>query len=293
MRLPSLNAVRVFEAAGRLSSFKSAAAELNVTPGAVSKQIKLLEDFLGVTLFDRRSQYTALTAAGAAYLEAVGPALRSIANATARTQATDSGQPLKIWCSPFVMRRWLVPRLPAFRARLPGQEIVIDINLAKKQPLEDCDIGILRGDGRWPDYGSRLLLPIDLVPVCSPAYLKGRPPPRGFSDLKDHVILENLARPDEWPIWSSAAGGSGLPGPVAMSFSSSDTVYQAAIEGMGVAIGRTVFIEQALEDGQLVLASDVVARTGQGYYLVIPTDRPLPKRARTFQRWLLDQAHRT
>lgn len=289
MRLPPLNALRVFESAGRLSSFKSAAAELNVTPGAVSKQIKLLEEFLGLALFDRRSQFTVLTEAGATYLEAIGPALRSIAGATARTQATEGEQPLRIWCSPFIMRRWLVPRLSALQARMPGQEIIVDIDLTKKQPLEGCDIGILRGDGRWPGYASRLLFPIRLVPVCSPRYLKGRPPPRTFKDLRDHAILENLARPDEWPIWSGAAGGAGLPGSVLMSFSSSDTVYQAAIEGMGIAIGRIDFIEQQLGDGRLVLASDVVAETGQGYYLVIPTDRPLPRRAQIFQRWLLRQ----
>lgn len=290
MRLPPLNAVRMFEAAARLLSFKSAAAELNVTAGAVSKQIKLLEDHLGVALFERRAQSTTLTAAGSTYFDAIGPALAAIASASAATQAVESKSSLHVWCSPFVMRRWLVPRLPAFRALRPQLEIIIDIVAGKGAVPVNGDIGIQRGDGRWSGLREQLLFPIRLVPVCSPGYLEGRPPPKTFTGLRDHVILENLARPDEWPIWSSAAGGSGLPAPAAMSFNSSDTVLQAALEGMGVAIGRLGFIEQQISEGRLVIASETIAETNDGYYLVTPSHRPLAGHARAFQRWLLRQA---
>ncbi len=279
----------MFEATGRLSSFKLAAAELHVTPGAVSKQIKVLEEYLGFALFDRRTAETVLTPAGEAYLAAVGPALRTIEEATLASQRQDGDRPLKIWCSPFVMRRWLVPRLKEFHVRMPGQNIVIDNATSKDRSPVDGDLGIQRGDGRWVGYRSRLLFPIRLVPVCSPRYLAGRPPPQTFEAMAVHTILENLARPDEWQFWSRAAGGNGLPGGVSVSLRSSDALYEAALDGMGIAIGRLGFIERHLEDGSLVRASDIVADAADGYYLVVPAGKPMARRAVAFQRWLLRQ----
>jgi LysR family glycine cleavage system transcriptional activator len=257
----------------------------------VSKQIKLLEDYLGFSLFDRRTAETVLTSAGRTYLAAVGPALQTIEDATLASQKQDDGRPLKIWCSPFVMRRWLMPRLQEFRTRMPGQNIVIDNATSKDRTPVDGDLGIQRGDGRWAGYRSRLLFPIRLVPVCSPSYLAGRPPPETFAAMAEHTVLENLARPDEWHTWSRAAGGSGLPGGVSLSLSSSDALFQAALDGMGIAIGRLGFIDRQLEEGSLVRASGIVADAMDGYYLLVPTGKPMARRALMFQRWLLRKLH--
>lgn len=287
MPLPPLNAIRVFEATGRLSSFKLAAASLHVTPGAVSKQIKLLEEYLGFALFDRRATETTLTPAGKAYLATIGPALRAIEEATLDRKKEDGDKPLKIWCSPFVMRRWLMPRLQEFRARMPNQHIVIDNATSKDRSPADGDLGIQRGDGRWAGYRSRMLFPIRLVPVCSPRYLAGRPPPGTLDAMAGHTILENLARPDEWQIWSEAAGGRSRPDGVSVSLSSSDALYEAALDGMGIAIGRLGFIDRHLAEGSLVRVSEIVANTTDGYYLVVPNGKPMARRAVSFQRWLL------
>ncbi len=175
MRLPPLNAVRVFEAAGRLENFSKAAAELKVTPGAVSRQVRKLEEHIGASLFARVGTDVRLTPEGRLYLGSVQDALEVLEAGTQRINVKEGTQPLHIWGSRFFIRLWLVPRLPDFHKAFADQEVMITSALPSDPMPGSFDVAVKLGDGNWPGYRADLLIPRVLVPVCSPAYLRANP----------------------------------------------------------------------------------------------------------------------
>jgi LysR family glycine cleavage system transcriptional activator len=205
--LPSLNALRAFEAAGRLGSFKEAAAELHVTHGAISQQVRLLEAWLGASLFERHNRRVVLTSAARAYLAEIGPLFDQLAQATARYGVSAKvSRTLTVDAPATFTLRWLVPRLEKFRVRHPDVEVRIETSNEPVERLKDAhDIVIRGGPDTFYGYTMRPFLEESRLPVCSPALLR-RLPLRTPEDLRRHTLLHTSSLPRVWPDWLAQVG---------------------------------------------------------------------------------------
>lgn len=287
MRLPPLNAVKAFEVAGRLGNFSKAARELNVTPSAVSRQVRNLEEFLGVGLFARVGNDVQITAAGRLYLDYVHEAFAKLGAGTRAVSTESAGQPLHIWGSRFFIRLWLLPRLPDFHLQYPDQEVLITTVLPDSPLPPEIDVAILPGNGHWPSMRADLLLRRVLVPVCSPDYLKASPPLKKPADLERHTLLETSAGPDDWDRWSMSAGAGSLALARRVTFTSTDLAFSAALDGLGIVLGRHGFIETELSRGNLVKPFEPTLDAGDGFYLIYRDRHRLPARLRNFRSWIV------
>ncbi|NJN47884.1 MAG: transcriptional regulator GcvA [Candidatus Competibacteraceae bacterium] len=286
--LPSLHALRVFEAAARHLSFNRAAEELHLTPSAVSHQIRGLETFLGVSLFRRAHRKISLTPAGQRYLPLLQTAFQQIRTATERLMADRDNDLLIISVVPAFATQWLVPRLPAFQESHAQLEVrlIVSTDLTDFSH-SDVDLAIRQGSGKWTGLSSRWLIDEDLIAVCSPALLTGKQPLRQLSDLRSELLLHVISRIGDWKNWLEAAGASHVNPEGGSRFQNWSLALEAAIAGMGVVIiGRRV-VSHHLDSGRLIIPFDVSLRSHHAYYLVYPGEREsLPKIAK-FRRWLL------
>jgi LysR family glycine cleavage system transcriptional activator len=293
-RLPPLNALRSFEAAARHASFSRAADELGVTHGAVSKQIRVLEDDLGQQLFSRGVRQVKLTAAGRELLAEIAPALERIGAAAAalrRGPSQDAGE-VRINTRPSFALRWLIPHLPQFVRAYPGIEPQITTSTLEPARLSPSafDIAIRRatpgrGGSAWPDgMQPQAFLPEGALPVASPALLAERPVHR-LEDLNRHVLLHTATRQKDWEDWLRLAGCSELHPAGALWFEHQQFTLQAAIDGMGVAIGLSVLAAADLAEGRLAqaLPGGPYLRLAPYCYALSPH---APAIARHFARWL-------
>jgi len=287
MRLPPLHAIRFFEAAARLRSFKAAASELNVTPGAVTKQVQALETFLGVRLFERNHRSVALTPDGAAYLKAASAAFETLSRATAALLREDGEGPLNIWCTTLFMQQWLVQRLASFRALHPDLEVTITVGDLGDAMPPDADVGIRIGEGSEPGLASHHLIDIRLIPVCSPSYRAKVGPLDSPQDLAGHTLLRSNVRPNAWRTWLSFAGIEDPPHVSWITFPNSSAAYRASMEGVGIALGHRRFIEHDVAAGRLLTPFAVEAPTPESYRLVYPKSRRAKRRIVQFRRWIL------
>jgi LysR family transcriptional regulator, glycine cleavage system transcriptional activator len=288
--LPPLNAVRTFEAAGRNLSFTLAARELNVTPGAVSRQIKLLEEFIGARLFERANREVKLTRAGALYLEDLTEAFSRINAATACFAESRGDQTLRLSSSITLTLRWLIPRLITFHAVNPGAQVQLTTSLKPVDfRIDDVDLAIRLGSGDWPNSVKHLLMRSELVPVCSPNLLKDRPL-RAIGDLAAHTLLHSTARPRNWPIWLRGAGNTDLECDKGIFFESSSLALQAAIEGMGIAIAQPPLVSEDLQAGRLVTPFDRIVTEDDAFYILYAEGAMRNKMLQRFRDWLLKQA---
>lgn len=295
MRLPPLNAVRIFEAAGRLENFSKAAAELSLTPGAVSRQVRKLEDHLGIRLFRRAGTEVHLTDEGRAYHETVEDALSRLEAGTQRMSAEGDSQPLHIWGSRFFIRLWLIPRLPDFHQYFPDQEVLITSALPTDPMPGSFDVAIRIGSDmdRRAGYRAELLIPRALTPVCSPAYLKANPNLTRPQDMEHMVLLQTPLGADDWNRWYAVTGAPPVPLPHRMTFTSSDMAYSAALDGVGIVLGRRGFFETDVQKGTLVtLFDDDWYEAGDGFFLIYRDLHPAPRRITRFRAWLRNQLDR-
>jgi LysR family glycine cleavage system transcriptional activator len=249
--LPPLNALRAFEAAARLGSFKAAADELGVTHGAVSQQVRLLEDWLRGKLFERHNRRVVLTPAARAYLAEVGPAFDRVAAATAQ-YGHDAGVVLRVNAPATFALRWLVPRLARFRAYHPEIRVSLETS---NQPLEALsaayDVVVRGGPDSFYGYAVRVFLSEQRLPVCSPALLD-RVPLREPQDLRRHTLLHSLSLPRLWDDWLAEAGVAGLEPEAALTLDHFYLTLQAALDGIGLAMGPTALVADDLARGRLV-----------------------------------------
>lgn len=287
--LPPLNAVRAFEAAARRLSFKEAAAELGVTHGAVSRQVRLLEDWLGPpTLFRRLAHGVALTAEGARLLAEIGPALDRIAAAGAGhgTAASPSPAILRVNALSTFSLRWLVPKLSLLRARHPEIEVRLTTG---NEPVEalpnEYDIIIRGGPDAFHGFAARPLLPERRLPVCSPA-LRARLPLDGVADLERHTLLHVASMPRLWRDWLNAAGQGALEPAAALTLDHFFLSIQAALDGLGVAMGPETLIADDLRAGRLVVPFPAISLPARSYYAYLPTDHPVPPASTVFCDWI-------
>lgn len=289
LRLPPLNAIRTFEAAGRHGNFSKAAAELNVTPGAVSRQIKVLEDHLGISLFVRTPSDVRITRHGQLYLLSVQEALSRLEASTQEIIVQTADQPLRIWGSRFFIQLWLVPHLAQYYADFPDQEVEITSLLSSEPMPPEVDVGFRFGNGVWPGLRAHYLTGLDLIPVCSPDYLARSPPLQTAEDLAEHALLYNIVGSDHWRLWYEASGAHPRELKRRIVCTSADVAYSSAIEGLGVALGRKGFIERDLEAGRLIAPIDFTMRAEGAFYLVYHDRELLPGRLLQFRRWILEE----
>ncbi len=288
-RLPSLSGLRAFEAAARHLSVTLAAGELNVTPGAVSLQIRDLEQSLSVRLFDRLPRQLRLTEDGEGYFKAMRSAFRLMREATDELLARARPTTLSISCTPTFAAQWLVPRLPNFEERLPG----IDIRISASNRLVDfvrdgVDIAIRHGFGRYEGLVSERLLDDNLVPVIAPA-LRETQPLDEPADLANHVLIHDVHRQD-WRLWLEAMGVTGIDAMRGPVFTDSNGAIEAAKAGDGVALVRLSLVAREIQERRLVAPFSRGVSTGLAYYIVYPPgalDRPA---VTALRQWLTDEA---
>ena len=268
-------ALRAFEAVVRLSGFSAAAAELGVSQSAVSQHVKSLEEWLGQDLLVRGARASTATREGAELAQAVAQGLGRISDICTQLRArTRADKTIVISCLPGFAFTWLFPRLVRFDLAHPDFSISIttDTGLRPFSGIE-ADIGISYGLGGHPGFQVDRLMRERLFPVCAPALLHGAHPVRKVADLAHHTLLldETLnfgGRKPSWNYWATEAGVAVPSGKRSRRFGQSNMVVQAAIEGLGVALGREPLVIDALCDGRLVRPFPELCWSPLSYWLV-------------------------
>lgn len=288
-RLPSLNGLRAFEAAARHLSFTNAAAELNVTQTAISHQIRRLEEELGIRLFERKNRALALTPKAAEYLPGIRAAFQDLRFATDRLLRKDDDRVITVSMMTSLATKWLLPRLSGFQEQHPE----IDVRITTSSELVDfrrgdVDAAIRYGRGQWQGLRADWMMADQLFPVCSPTLLTGDNVLKKPEDLARFTLLHTSASSDDWRQWLTAAG---LPANLAknpgVTFDLSFMTVQAAIDGIGVAIGHTSFVQDDIAKGRLVAPFDMTLPQDAGYYFVAPQDKAASPKIVAFREWLL------
>ena len=285
-RLLFLNGIKAFEAAARSGSFAGAGAELNVSAAAVSRMVHLLEQRLGVALFERKANRLAMTAAGRAYQSGLTPIFDALASLTAQVTASSSLRVLTIGVGPTFAMRWLIPRLTDFRKQEPDIDVRITTGGAAVPFGEDWSCGIKLGDGEWPGLVAEPLFAGDLLPVCAPRLAA---PLKRPGDLRAPSLLRVAHSPDDWPLWLKSAGVARVTarGP---EFQYYGQALQAAVDGLGVAMGIRPYIDDDLAAGRLVAPFAMTVPKGMRWYLVYRSFQTEQRDFAAFRRWIMHAA---
>ena len=292
--LPSLNAIRTFEAVARYNSFTRAAEELNVTQSAASRLVRSLEEYLQVPLFTRQSRRIELTDQGRFYNELVRDSLDLIEAGTVELISSKEGKgTLSIGMLPTFGTRWLVPRLSSFQEAHP--EISLNIISSDGEldfTKERIDVAIRFGHGNWPDAIMDPVMGEEIHVVCSPKLMDGPHPLTDFDALHYHRLIRHSTRPNAWEHWFLAVGAPRDDlqwGPRLEHFF---MVIQAAVAGLGVALLPSYLIEEEIRKGTLIAPFPVRVAGPGAYYLVTSVAKSQLPRVKMFRKWLLSQVER-
>ncbi len=309
-RLPPLNALRAFEAAARQLSFKNAARELSVTPTAISHQIKMLEDFLGLELFRRLTRSLELTAEGETMLPKVREGLECFAAAVNSARVKVEKERLIVLAPPSFATRWLVPRLKRLYARDPAlsMHLVSSLNAIENADADatlayesidlregDSPVAICFGSGEYPGFHVDRLFASDYVAVCSPKLHEGEHPLREPADIRFHTLIHDdtitneRARPS-WEEWARLAGVTGVDTDAGPHFCDSGLALVAAIDGLGIALASKSLAAAEIAAGRLVSPFNVTVQQPYAYYLVAPEAISGRPAVETFRQWLVGEA---
>jgi DNA-binding transcriptional LysR family regulator len=290
LRLPPANSLVAFEATARHLSFKEAARELKVTSAALSRQIRILEDDLGCRLFERLHRAIRLTPDGRRLQQAVDTGLGGIAACVGELRAPARTEQVSIASSFAFATLWLMPRIGRFILEHPDIELrYVVVETIGDDFAEDVDIRFRYGVGRWPGHTADKLYDDEILAVCSPDYLKRRPALRTPADLLGErlIHLENVdPRWEDWSTWFRALGIKHPPRKVPQRMNSYIVAVQAAIDGVGVALGWRHMVEGYLRQGLLVPAVDAAVPTVNAYYQTYSAQRPLGPAAQELHDWL-------
>ncbi|HXV30340.1 MAG TPA: transcriptional regulator GcvA [Sinorhizobium sp.] len=302
IRFPGTRTLKLIEAAGRHLNFSRAAAELGLTPAAVSHQVKEIEDQLGFELFARTSRTMQLTAAGVVIYEATVEALADLDAGLVRARRmTRKSQQLKVTTSASFAARWLVPRLELFRRRHPDVDIRIDVStVAREFARDDIDVAIRFGPGGYPGLRSDRLFEIEIFPVCSPRLLKSAPPLKEPRDLLRYTLVDvewskgGVTWPN-WRMWMAAAGVSDFDDDAGIHFEDSSHAIQAAVDGNVVALADFTMVADDLSVGRLVRPFDLGVKVSAGfaYHVVSPLETADTPPITAFRTWLVEEAQKT
>jgi LysR family glycine cleavage system transcriptional activator len=288
-KLPPLTALPALDAAARHLSFTKAAAELNLTHGAISRAIRNIEDRLGIPLFERGTRSVRLTPAGAAYAAEIGAALDRIGAATLVATASRSAGVLTVSTSDGFAGRWLVPRLNRFHRAHRD----IDVRLSTSGVLVDfirdgIDIAIRYGAGGYEGVISEVLSDEDVAPVCSPDLLRGEHPLRSPADLKHHRLIHDNFRID-WATWLKSAGLDDINPDGGVRFDSAAYAVEAAVQGEGVLLGRSALVSADLASGRLIRPFDLALKSRWKYFVVYPEGALRQRKVKAFRDWLFEE----
>jgi LysR family transcriptional regulator, glycine cleavage system transcriptional activator len=286
-RLPPLSALRAFELAARQRSFTQAAARLGVSQSSVTRQMATLEANLGAQLFRRGRRGVELTPEGDAYFREVAPAFELIAAATTRLRQSGDQDLLRVRVYPTFAAKWLIPRLARFQAWAPSVRFELDTDVAPvdftRSPL---DAAIQFGRGDRADVLTEFLIADEIEPVCSPALLAGAKPPLDLDEMMRLPLLHARYRRGDWADWAAASGRPDLAELPGLELSSSMLAYQAAEQGLGVAMGQAGLLTDSFARGALMRMFERPLRRSLAYHLLTPGDREPPLRVRAFRAWL-------
>jgi putative choline sulfate-utilization transcription factor len=295
-RLPPLDLFHTFEAVARHRSFTLAAGELCLTQSAVSRQIKTLEDALGLRLFRRLHRAIEVTAEGQRLYDSVTRGLDDLAACLTVLGAAAKAPQITVYVSVGFAWYWLIPRLERFRALQPDVDLRV---LATDQPVlpgtGEVDVAILFGAGKWEGLECRLLFGERVYPVCSAAYMQVHPELRRPEDLLDQTLLHleyTKAAPEglEWRTWLLSEGVTGQPVRRGLRFNSYPMVLQAVKAGHGVALGWSYITDPLLADGELVCPVDRTVETRDGYYLCTSSAVTITPGIKDFLDWVTVEA---
>ena len=282
-RLLFLNGIKAFEAAARSGSFAAAGSELNVSPAAISRMVHLLEQRLGVALFERKANRLALTSAGRAYQSGLTPIFDALASLTAQVTASNALRVLTIGVGPTFAMRWLIPRLSDFRKQEPDIEVRITAGGMLAPFGDDWSCGIKLGDGAWPGLVAEPLLAGDLLPVCAPKLAASLRRP---ADLKGPSLLRVAHASEDWPLWLKASGADRVNAR-GTEFQYYGQALQAAVDGLGIAMGIRPYIDDDLAAGRLVAPFALTVPKGMRWYLVYRGFQSEQRDFAAFRRWIM------
>jgi LysR family transcriptional regulator, glycine cleavage system transcriptional activator len=284
-RLPPLSALRPFEAAARLESFSRAAEELHLTHGAISRQVRALEEHIGAPLFSRHGKRVTLTAAGRAFAERVRNALQEIAEAAASAGAGQRDNRLTVSVLPSFASRWLMPRLIRFMDAHPRIEVsVLATNALANFGADEVDVASRFGRGPWPPLVCEPFLDDEWFPVASPKMNRGKLPKEPKDLLRLRIIREDR---DYWQSWFAAAGVP-LQGPIEGGPYFNDATYsiQAALRGEGIALARRSIVGEDLERGTLKRLFKLGLPSVERYWFVSPKQTAETPKVKAFRDWV-------
>ena len=291
MRLPPLNALKAFEAASRLMSFQKAADELHVTPSALSYQIKNLEDKLGVTLFERNIRQVSLTPEGELIKPGIAGAFEQMQAAINLLQADTPDHVVVVSCAPAHAVKWLAPRLSSFGDAHPDLELRISASTKLADFSKDgVDVAIRFGSGHYPGLHVEPIFEEYLTPMIAPDLLAKGMPLNSPDDLQHYQLLhEDPLMPTKqygWQDWLKEAGASSVDASKGIQFSHADFCLEAAVKGVGVALGRVELAAEDIREGRLVTPFDLKIRTGLITSFVCPPSHLSKEKTIKFRDWL-------
>ncbi len=311
-RLPPLNSLKAFEATARHLSVKKAALELNVTPAAVSHQLRILEEYLGVELFHRFNRSLELTQVAKGGLAKLAQGFDCLMESVDLLRAQQGGGSLTVSAAPSFASRWLMPRLHRFIAAHPEIDVKISARMrrvsvdgkgdvAERATVEtwlaDSDVAILYGLGNILGFNVERLLELTITPICSPKLLTGEFPLREPSDLKHHLLLHDdtgqlYDNEAFWTVWLAAAGVTDVDVNKGPHFSHAVLAFEAAIDSVGILASMPVLAGEEIASGRLVKPFDLSVKLPDSYYMVSAEHSEQRPAVVDFLQWLREEAAR-
>ncbi|AQR61456.1 LysR family transcriptional regulator [Brevundimonas sp. LM2] len=292
-----LNALRAFESAARHLNFTRAADELSVTPGAVSQQIRLLEDTVGGPLFKREAKGLQITDLGRAAAPLLREGFERLMDASALLREPPRRRQISVSVAPSFAAKWLMPRMDDFHAAHPEIEVWISADMEPVDLTEGAaDLAVRYGPGNYGGHVSQLLMTETVLPVCAPRLMQGDHPVRAPADLVHHTLLHDVSsdadpsRPD-WAMWLKARKVRHPDPRRGSRYNQNSLLIEAAIAGRGVALAKRTLAQADLAAGRLVAPfADGSEAVGFAYYVIMPRDRPASTSTNAFIAWLKRQA---
>ena len=290
-RLPPLNSLQAFEAAGRYESFLEAATEQSVTSGSVSRHVRLLESYLETELFVRRSNGVTLTSAGKEYAEKVSGIFRDLRTATDRVRKPSRDRAIVISTLPIFSERWLYRRIPSFRKAFDKAELRVECHNGEHDAdREDVDAWILYSKGQHPGYSVTRLFGEEVFPVCSPQFRKTLSTHPSADEVIGQPLLHDIYWDTDWPDWACAIGATAGELPANMRFALYKGVIQAAVDGMGMAVGHGEMVAKELATGKLVPLPHLSVVSEKYYHLIMNASSANNRTLVRLKEWLLQES---
>jgi len=287
--LPSLKAIRYFEAAARHLSFKRAAEEMNISQGAISQQIHSLEQFLGKPLFLRQTRKVQLTSSGWRLAQSASLAIKNLSETVTEIRNEGLRDVITVHTGPYFSARWLSPRLSSFSQKFPSTDLWMHHSTQSDPGWDtDTDIALLWGTGEWQNAIVEPLISVSMVPLCSPAMLTATTGTNLI--MQGQTPLLHYQNRQTWSEWLYSAGLDSTLAQKGPIFDDPNVIVGAASSGQGIALGFLPLANQDLSSDRLVVAHEHISESRFGYYIVMRDITPLPTKVKAFRDWIIEEA---